>query len=44
MQTLIPVSCLELRRGPLNVTLTDLDQSTLFVDDQWRINCLVDLE
>lgn len=33
-----------MRRGPFVFTLTDLHQSNIFVDDKWRITCLVDLE
>ncbi|QQK47979.1 Aminoglycoside phosphotransferase [Penicillium digitatum] len=31
-------------RGPFVFTLTDLHQSNIFVDNEWRITCLVDLE
>lgn len=31
-------------RGPFVFTLTDLHQSNILVDDEWRITCLVDLE
>jgi hypothetical protein len=31
-------------RGPFVFTLTDLHQSNIFVDDEWHITCLVDLE
>lgn len=34
----------ERRRGPFAFTLTDLHQSNIFVDKQWNITCLVDLE
>lgn len=34
----------ELRRGPFFMTLTDLHQSNIFVDDNWNIKCLIDLE
>lgn len=34
----------ELHRGPFVFTMTDLHQSNIFVDDDWRITCLVDLE
>lgn len=34
----------DFHRGPFVFTLTDLHQSNIFVDDEWRITCLVDLE
>lgn len=34
----------ELRNGPFLLMLTDLHASNLFVDDEWNITCLVDLE
>lgn len=34
----------DLRRGPFFMSLTDLHQSNIFVDDRWNITCLVDLE
>ncbi|KAE8153859.1 hypothetical protein BDV25DRAFT_168136 [Aspergillus avenaceus] len=34
----------ELRRGPFVFTLTDLHQSNIFVDSNWHITALVDLE
>ncbi|KAJ9248068.1 hypothetical protein C8Q69DRAFT_186948 [Paecilomyces variotii] len=34
----------ELRRGPFAFTFTDLHQSNIFVDKEWHITCLVDLE
>ncbi|KAL3457958.1 hypothetical protein BJX64DRAFT_302290 [Aspergillus heterothallicus] len=34
----------ELRQGPFFYRLTDLHQSNIFVDDQWRIKYVVDLE
>lgn len=34
----------DLRRGPFVFTLTDLHQSNIFVDEDWHITCLVDLE
>lgn len=34
----------ELCRGPFTFTLTDLHQSNIFVDDDWHITSLVDLE
>lgn len=45
MRTLIPVFFRrDLCRGPFVLTLTDLHQSKIFVDDKWHITCLVDLE
>ncbi|KAJ5088348.1 hypothetical protein N7456_011964 [Penicillium angulare] len=32
------------RRGPFVLCFTDLHQSNIFVDEEWRIKCLVDLE
>lgn len=34
----------DLRRGPFFFTLTDTHQSNIFVDDNWRIKYLIDLE
>ncbi|KAF9894129.1 hypothetical protein FE257_009102 [Aspergillus nanangensis] len=34
----------DLRRGPFLFRLTDLHQSNIFVDSQWNIECLIDLE
>ncbi|PWY68987.1 hypothetical protein BO94DRAFT_560856 [Aspergillus sclerotioniger CBS 115572] len=34
----------DLRRGPFVLTLTDLHQSNIFVDSDWNIKYLVDLE
>ncbi|PLB53306.1 hypothetical protein P170DRAFT_454417 [Aspergillus steynii IBT 23096] len=34
----------ELRRGPFIFSLTDLHQSNIFVDNNWNITCLIDLE
>lgn len=34
----------DLRRGPFLLTLTDLHQSNIFVDDEWNIKYLIDLE
>lgn len=34
----------EFCRGPFVFSLTDLHQSNIFVDDNWHITCLVDLE
>lgn len=34
----------ELRHGPFVFQLTDLHQSNIFVDDDWNIKCLIDLE
>lgn len=31
-------------RGPFFLNLTDLHQSNIFVDDDWNIECLIDLE
>lgn len=45
MRTIFPIFFQQkLRRGPFVFTLTDLHQSNIFVDDNWRITCLVDLE
>ena len=33
-----------LRNGPFVFSLTDLHQSNIFVDDQWNIKCLIDME
>ncbi|RAH72998.1 uncharacterized protein BO66DRAFT_418475 [Aspergillus aculeatinus CBS 121060] len=33
-----------LRRGPFVFSLTDLHQSNIFVDADWNVTCLVDLE
>ncbi|KAJ5215219.1 uncharacterized protein N7498_001626 [Penicillium cinerascens] len=45
MRTTIPLFfSRNLRRGPFVFMLTDLHQSNIFVDDKWRITCLVDLE
>ncbi|KAJ5726915.1 hypothetical protein N7493_005942 [Penicillium malachiteum] len=33
-----------LRRGPFIFSLTDMHQSNVFVDDEWNITCLIDLE
>ncbi|OBT76714.1 hypothetical protein VF21_03925 [Pseudogymnoascus sp. 05NY08] len=33
-----------LRHGPFIFTLTDMHQSNIFVDDQWNITSLIDLE
>lgn len=32
------------RHGPFFLTLTDLHQSNIFVDQDWHVTCLVDLE
>jgi hypothetical protein len=32
------------RYGPFVFSLTDLDQSNIFVDDEWHITCIIDLE
>ncbi|KAL1885234.1 hypothetical protein Plec18167_001891 [Paecilomyces lecythidis] len=34
----------DLLRGPFFLNLTDLNQSNIFVDDDWNITCLIDLE
>lgn len=34
----------DLRRGPFFLSLTDLHQPNIFVDDEWNITCLIDLE
>ncbi|GLA68231.1 hypothetical protein AtubIFM55763_003300 [Aspergillus tubingensis] len=34
----------DLLRGPFFLNLTDLNQSNIFVDDDWNIKCLIDLE
>lgn len=34
----------EYRNGPFRLQLTDLHQSNIFVDDDWNITCLIDLE
>ncbi|CRK42141.1 hypothetical protein BN1708_008672 [Verticillium longisporum] len=34
----------ELRQGPFILQFTDLHQSNIFVDSDWNITCLVDLE
>ena len=34
----------DLRYGPFLLQLTDLHASNLFVDDQWNLTCLIDLE
>ncbi|KIM93093.1 hypothetical protein OIDMADRAFT_46378 [Oidiodendron maius Zn] len=34
----------DLRRGPFLFSLTDLHQSNIFVDDEWNIKYLIDLE
>ncbi|KAG2414306.1 hypothetical protein HFD88_003497 [Aspergillus terreus] len=34
----------DLRRGPFSFMLTDVHQSNIFVDAEWNITCLVDLE
>ncbi|KAJ0419620.1 hypothetical protein BJY00DRAFT_302025 [Aspergillus carlsbadensis] len=45
MRALLPhFSDRKYRRGPFIMTLTDLHQSNLFVDADWNIKCLVDLE
>ncbi|RDW68765.1 uncharacterized protein DSM5745_08525 [Aspergillus mulundensis] len=45
MRALLPhYSCRNYRRGPFIMTLTDLHQSNIFVDSDWNVNALVDLE
>ncbi|KAL1973112.1 hypothetical protein VTN31DRAFT_6654 [Thermomyces dupontii] len=45
MRTIFPLFFQqELRRGPFVMSLTNLHQSNIFVDDDWHITCLVDLE
>ncbi|KAK8147946.1 hypothetical protein G3M48_000645 [Beauveria asiatica] len=34
----------DLRQGPFYLTLTDLHQSNIFVDEQWNIKTIIDLE
>ncbi|KKZ66798.1 hypothetical protein EMCG_07516 [[Emmonsia] crescens] len=34
----------DFRRGPFSFVLTDLHQSNIFVDAEWNITCLIDLE
>lgn len=34
----------DLRNGPFVFTLTDLHQSNIFVDPNWRVKCIIDLE
>jgi hypothetical protein len=34
----------ELRHGAFVLTLTDLHQSNIFVDNDWHVKCLIDLE
>ncbi|KAJ6023805.1 hypothetical protein N7540_004602 [Penicillium herquei] len=34
----------DLRRGPFIFSLTDMHQSNVFVDDEWNITCVIDLE
>ncbi|KAK0101945.1 hypothetical protein ONS95_001246 [Cadophora gregata] len=45
MRALIPhFANRDLRHGPFVLTLTDLHQSNIFVDDDWNVKCLIDLE
>ncbi|PYI03597.1 hypothetical protein BO78DRAFT_374884 [Aspergillus sclerotiicarbonarius CBS 121057] len=45
MRAVLPVFfSREFRRGPFIFSLTDLHQSNIFVDQNWNITCLVDLE
>lgn len=34
----------DLRHGPFILTLTDLHQSNIFVDNNWHVKCIIDLE
>lgn len=34
----------ELNLGPFVYTLTDLHQSNIFVDEEWNVTCIIDLE
>ncbi|KAJ5239573.1 hypothetical protein N7468_004192 [Penicillium chermesinum] len=34
----------DLLRGPFFLSLTDIHQSNIFVDDEWNIKCFIDLE
>ncbi|KAJ5545186.1 hypothetical protein N7535_006432 [Penicillium sp. DV-2018c] len=34
----------DLLRGPFFLNLTDLNQTNIFVDDNWNIECIIDLE
>lgn len=34
----------DLRHGPFLFTLTDIHQSNVYVDEEWHIKCLIDLE
>lgn len=34
----------DLRNGPFQFTLTDVHQSNIFVDEEWYIKCIIDLE
>ncbi|KAI9799422.1 MAG: hypothetical protein M1825_004522 [Sarcosagium campestre] len=45
MRALLPqYSVRHLRRGPFVLALTDLHQGNIFVDGDWNVKCLVDLE
>ncbi|OOF98994.1 hypothetical protein ASPCADRAFT_162880 [Aspergillus carbonarius ITEM 5010] len=45
MRALLPhFTSRDLRRGPFVLTLTDLHQSNIFVDGDWNVKYLVDLE
>lgn len=45
MRALLPTFTLrDYRNGPFVFTLTDLHQSNIFVDDNWNITSLIDLE
>ena len=45
MQALLPhFTDRKLRQGPFFYELSDLHQNNIFVDSEWHIKCLVDLE
>lgn len=45
MRALVPrFANRDLRHGPFVLTLTDLHQSNIFVDSDWHVTCLIDLE
>lgn len=45
MRALLPhLTDRKLRQGPFFYKLSDLHQSNIFVDSEWHIRCLVDLE
>ena len=43
MRAVLP-SFFSLGRGPFVMSLTDFNQSNIFVDKDWNVTCLVDLE